>query len=161
MDEPLELRTHTSLWRVEKRLYKLYDFTLPVPVSLRQAGTAIAVGVPWFMLMKILGVHFGPPFGHLLWLAPPALLTWYASKPVAEGKRLMELLISQFTYIMQSRVFARLRPFKPNLVHEVSVRIWHSGKAPERPSRLPETQPIIKIGPGGQPAETSQPMPMR
>ena len=28
----MELPTYTSIWRIEKRLYKLYDFRLPMPL---------------------------------------------------------------------------------------------------------------------------------
>lgn len=109
--EPLELRTHTRLWQVEKKLYKLYDFTLPVPLSIRMIGVFLVAGIVWGSLMKVIGVPFAPPFGHLLWIAPPAAATWLANKPVAEGKRLLELLASQAKfYLLQSKTYADLNP---------------------------------------------------
>lgn len=145
--EPLELRTHTSLWRIEKRLYKLYDFTLPIPVSVRQLGVVFAVGVPWLILVKIIGIPFAPPFGHLIWIAPPVLVAWWANKPVAEGKRLGELLISQIRYVTQARTFARMRPFRPDTRRSVRVQVWHPGKAPQRDLPAPELQSLAELNP--------------
>ena len=28
----MDLPTYTNIWRIEKRLYKLYDFRLPMPL---------------------------------------------------------------------------------------------------------------------------------
>lgn len=107
--QPLELRTHTSLWRIERKMYKLYDFTLPVPISTRQLGIVFGVGLPWIFILKVLHVPFAAPW-HVLWIAPPCLLAWYANKPVAEGKRLGELISSTLRYWVQPRRFLRLRP---------------------------------------------------
>lgn len=122
--EPLQLRTHTSLWRVERRLYKVYDFTMPVPVSVRQLGVVVAVGVPWLLLLRILRVPFTPPFGELAWLAPPVLAAWWANRPVAEGKRLGELLVSQLRYLAQPRTLTGLRPAPPARAQRVWAAVW-------------------------------------
>jgi len=36
----VELPTYTSIWRIEKRLYKLYDFRLPMPVPVGQIAAS-------------------------------------------------------------------------------------------------------------------------
>lgn len=127
--EPMQLRTHTSLWRVEKRLYKIHDITLPVPVSIRQIGIVLAVGVPWIVVMRLLRVPFAPPFGHLVWIAPPVLVAWWAGKPVAEGKRLGELLASQLRYLTQARHYAGLRPMRIGQTVLVRSEVWQPGAA--------------------------------
>ena len=81
--EPLELRTHTRLWQVEKKLYKLYDYTLPMPVSLRMLGIFLLSSVVWITFCVAVGIPFAPPFGHLVWITPPAALTWLGNKPVS------------------------------------------------------------------------------
>lgn len=124
--EPLELRTHTRLWQVEKKLYKLYDFTLPVPVSIRMGGIFIASAAVWFTVCKFLGVEFSPPFGHLIWIAPPVGITFLANRPVAEGKRMGELLISQFNYYAtQHRQYARLAPSTAPEKVLLTGSVWH------------------------------------
>lgn len=122
--EPLELRTHTRLWQVEKKLYKLYDYTLPMPISLRMAVIFVFAFGFWGGLCLLLGVPSAPPFGHLFWLAPPALLTWFGNRPVAEGKRLGELLFSQVGFLAQHSHYAGLTAHTaPDLVH-ARAEVW-------------------------------------
>ncbi len=53
----MELPTYTSIWRIEKRLYKLYDFRLPMPLPVGQIAVFTAVTVPYILLLTL----FGPP----------------------------------------------------------------------------------------------------
>lgn len=129
--EPIELRTHTRLWQVEKKLYKLYDYTLPVPVSLRMLGIFIVSFGLWAMVCKIIGVPFAPPFGHLIWLAPPAAATYFGNKPVAEGKRLGELIVSQFAfYVSQSSRYAGMAPHTAPDTILLRADVWRSTRKP-------------------------------
>lgn len=153
--EPLELRTHTTLWQVEKRLYKIYDFTLPMPVSVKQLGIFFSVGVPWVLLMKLVHLPFHTPW-HLLWIAPPAIGTWYANKPVAEGKRLIEFLSSQIRYFFQAEMFARLRPFKPDRAYAVRAEVWRPDEQPDITGPAPELQTFTALL-----AETDSPRSVR
>ena len=41
----MDLPTYTSIWRIEKRLYKLYDFRLPMPVPVGQIAVFAAITV--------------------------------------------------------------------------------------------------------------------
>ena len=94
----MELPTYTSIWRIEKRLYKLYDFRLPMPLPVGQIAVFTAITVPYVILLTL----FGLPFSHtLFWLyvLPPGVLTWLATRPVLESKRLPELIISQVRYL--------------------------------------------------------------
>jgi len=72
----VELPTYTSIWRIEKRLYKLYDFRLPMPLPVGQIAVFTAITVPYVILLTL----FGLPFSHtLFWLyvLPPGVLTWH------------------------------------------------------------------------------------
>ena len=76
----MELPTYTSIWRIEKRLYKLYDFRLPMPLPVGQIAVFTAITVPYVILLTL----FGLPFSHtLFWLyvLPPGVLTWLATRP--------------------------------------------------------------------------------
>lgn len=130
--EPIELRTHTRLWQVEKKLYKLYDYTLPMPVSVRMLGIFLLSVTVWGAVCSMLGVPFAPPFGHLIWIVPPAALTWFGNKPVAEGKRMGELLVSQASfYLAQHRRYAGMTVHTaPDTIH-LRVDVWRSFKAPD------------------------------
>ena len=102
----MDLPTYTSIWRIEKRLYKLYDFRLPMPVPVGQIAVFAAITVPYVILLTILGL----PFNHtLFWLyvLPPGVITWLATRPVLESKRLPELIISQVRYLGEPGIWCR------------------------------------------------------
>jgi hypothetical protein len=106
----MQLRTYTGLWQVEKRIYKFYDVNLPYPVTVKQIVLFFGSLLPWMFLMGAIGVPFAPPFGHVVWLAPPILIAWFANKPVAEGKNLFEYLLSQVSFLFARRHYAALVP---------------------------------------------------
>ncbi len=119
----MDLPTYTNIWRIEKRLYKLYDFRLPMPLPLGQIAVFTAIVVPYVVVLAILGV----PFSHtLLWLyvLPPGVLTWLATRPVIESKRLPELVASQLRYLSEPRTWCRMAPLVEKDEVFVAARIW-------------------------------------
>lgn len=105
----MQLRTYTGLWNVEKRLYKFYDINLPYPVSVKQIGILIAAFLPWILIMNLFHVPFEAPW-HLLWLAPPVAIAWFANKPVAEGKTLTDFALSQIRFFLSPKKYTDLTP---------------------------------------------------
>ena len=121
----MQLRTYTGLWNVERRLYKFYDISLPYPVSIKQVGVFIASVVPWFMILSFLHVPFSPPFGEIIWLAPPIALTWWSNRPVAEGKGLYDFCASQIKFFLSSKTYAALAPVKADpATVEIEANVW-------------------------------------
>ena len=119
----MELPTYTSIWRIEKRLYKLYDFRLPMPLPVGRIAVFAAITVPYVILLTV----FGLPFNHnLFWLyvLPPGLLTWLATRPVLESKRLPELLMSQMRYIGEPSTWCRMAPLAEKNEVVVFGRVW-------------------------------------
>jgi hypothetical protein len=119
----LELPTYTNIWRIEKRLYKLYDFRLPMPLPIGQIAVFAAIAVPYVVILKVIGL----PFSHtLLWLyiLPPAALAWLITRPVLEGKRLPELVVSQVRYLGEPRTWCRMAPFTEKEETTVVARVW-------------------------------------
>ncbi|MBC6457508.1 TcpE family conjugal transfer membrane protein [Actinomadura sp. HBU206391] len=127
----MDLPTYTNIWRIEKRLYKLYDLRLPMPLPLVQIGVFVGVFVPWIMLLKFVGIPFRTPW-HVLYLVPPGVLTWLATRPVIEGKRLTELLLSQSRYLTEPRTWCRLTPIREPREVVVVARVWRQ-TGPMRP----------------------------
>ncbi|MFE3460462.1 TcpE family conjugal transfer membrane protein [Nocardiopsis aegyptia] len=135
----MDLPTYTNIWRIEKRLYKLYDFRLPMPLPVGTFGVALGVFALWVILLSVLNAPFA--FGNgwhlVLWVVPPGVITVLATRPVIEGKRLTELLISQARFLTEARVYTRLAPeYEPAEVR-VSVRVWH---------RDPDAGPLPVVG---------------
>jgi hypothetical protein len=119
----LDLPTYTNIWRIEKRLYKLYDFRLPMPLPVGQIAVFTAIAVPYVVVLKLAGL----PFSHtLLWLyiLPPGALAWLVTRPVLEGKRLPELVVSQLRYLNEPRTWCRMAPLAERDQVTVVARVW-------------------------------------
>jgi MinD-like ATPase involved in chromosome partitioning or flagellar assembly len=120
----VDLPTYTNIWRIEKRLYKLYDFRLPAPLPITWIGVFVAITVPYVVFL----IAVGAPFNHtLVWLyvLPPGVLTWLTTKPVIEGKRLPELITSQARYMTEPRAWCRMAPFAEKDEILLSARVRH------------------------------------
>ncbi|MGH3272793.1 MAG: conjugal transfer protein, partial [Streptosporangiaceae bacterium] len=119
----MDLPTYTNIWRIEKRLYKLYDFRLPMPLPVGQIAVFLAIAVPYTGVLALLGL----PFSHtLLWVyvLPPGVLAWLTTRPVLEGKRLPELVLSQLRYLLEPRTWCRMAPLAEADEITVTCRIW-------------------------------------
>jgi hypothetical protein len=137
----VDLPTYTSIWRIEKRLYKLYDFRLPMPLPIGQLTVFAAIAVPYVVLLTVLGL----PFNHkLIWLyvLPPGVLTWLATRPVLESKRLPELVGSQLRYLAEPRVWCRMAPLAEKDIIVVAGRVWPHARARRKPTSAPATATV-------------------
>ncbi|QVQ51514.1 hypothetical protein J4H86_22385 [Spiractinospora alimapuensis] len=121
----MDLPTYTSIWRIEKRLYKLYDFRLPFPVPVVTLGVTVAIFVAWAVLMRLIGVEFAPPVGHIVWIVPPLVLAFLATRTFVEGKRPTELAVSYVRYSSEAAVYCRLAPEREPREIVVTTRVWH------------------------------------
>jgi MinD-like ATPase involved in chromosome partitioning or flagellar assembly len=127
----VDLPTYTSIWRIEKRLYKLYDFRLPMPLPIGQVAVFVAIAVPYVVLLTLVGV----PFNHtLIWLyiLPPGATTWLVTRPVLEGKRLPELVKSQLRYLAEPPILCRMVPLAERDVVLVTGKVWRPRTARSR-----------------------------
>ncbi|MEV5501091.1 TcpE family conjugal transfer membrane protein [Nonomuraea fuscirosea] len=121
----MDLPTYTNIWRIEKRLYKLYDLRLPMPLPIVWIGVFVGVFVPWSLLLVLVGVPVEMPW-HVLFLVPPGIVTWLSTRPVIEGKRLTELLESQLRYLGQPKAWYRLAPSSEPEAVTFSGRVWRT-----------------------------------
>jgi MinD-like ATPase involved in chromosome partitioning or flagellar assembly len=148
----VDLPTYTSIWRIEKRLYKLYDFRLPMPVPVGQIAVFAAITVPYVILLTILGL----PFNHtLFWLyvLPPAVITWLATRPVLESKRLPELINSQVRYLGEPGTWCRMAPLAEKDDVVVVGKVWRRDSEPQRsPAEAPALAPAAAPAPARRPA---------
>ena len=80
----MDLPTYTNIWRIEKRLYKLYDFRLPAPLPITWIAVFTGITVPYVVFLIAIGL----PFNHnLVWLyvLPPGVLTWLTTRPIVSS----------------------------------------------------------------------------
>ena len=130
----MDLPTYTNIWRIEKRLYKLYDFRLPMPLPVGQIAVFLAFAVPYVLILSLIGL----PFSHtLLWVyvLPPGVLAWLTTRPVLEGKRLPELIMSQTRYLLEPRTWCRMAPFAEKNEIVIVCRVW----------RRAEREPVVEV----------------
>jgi hypothetical protein len=142
----LDLPTYTNIWRIEKRLYKLYDFRLPMPIPVGQIAVFSAIAVPYVLILKMVGL----PFSHtLLWIyiLPPGALAWLITRPVLEGKRLPELVVSQVRYLNEPRTWCRMAPLAERDEVVVVARVWRRVGNEEVPASQPAA--AAEIGAAG------------
>jgi MinD-like ATPase involved in chromosome partitioning or flagellar assembly len=134
----VDLPTYTNIWRIEKRLYKLYDFRLPMPLPVGQIAVFAAIAVPYVVVLTLLGLSFSHT---LLWLyvLPPGALAWLATRPVLESKRLPELIISQARYLSEPRTWCRMAPLAEKDEITLTGRVW----------RRARREPATVAGPSG------------
>jgi MinD-like ATPase involved in chromosome partitioning or flagellar assembly len=125
----VDLPTYTNIWRIEKRLYKLYDLRLPMPLPLGQIAAFVGITVPYVLFLTLIGI----PFSHnLFWLyvLPPGVLTWLVTRPVLENKKLPELLVSQVRYLGEPKIWCRMAPATEKDEIVVVGQVWHACRQP-------------------------------
>jgi hypothetical protein len=105
----MDLITYTSIFRFERRLYAIYDWELPFPVSLFQLVSFVGALGLTFVVSGFLGVA---PSAGTAWVfvVPPGFAAWLASQPVADAKRPHAWIGTQARYLTEARVLNRLRP---------------------------------------------------
>lgn len=156
----MELPTYTSIWKIEKRLYKLYDFRLPMPLPVGQVAAFLAFAVPYMLILTMAGL----PFRHsLLWLylLPPSVLGWLVTRPVLEGKRLPELVLSQVRYLSEPRIWCRMAPLTEKEGITVVAKVWRRPAATEDERPTTQTGPADVRGPASARAERVAAQPER
>src|SRR5215475_9996279 len=94
---------------------------MPLPVG--QIAVFMVIAVPYVLILSLIGL----PFSHtLLWVyvLPPGVLAWLTTRPVLEGKRLPELILSQARYLLEPRTWCRMAPFAEKNEIVIVCRVW-------------------------------------
>ncbi|WP_066371511.1 TcpE family conjugal transfer membrane protein [Herbidospora mongoliensis] len=136
----MDLPTYTNIWRIEKRLYKLYDLRLPMPLPIVWIGVFVGVSAFWWALLYLVGLPFDAPW-HVIYLVPPGIVTWLSTRPVIENKRLTELMQSQARYFSEPKTWCRLAPSGEPDVIAFQAKVWRAGTVRvKKPKTVPEPQ---------------------
>jgi hypothetical protein len=137
----MELPTYTRVFTIERRLYRIFDFELPVPVSATQLGAFIVTTLIVLTLGNLLGVPlsavtFAPHLG------VAAVAAWLVCQPIAERKRPHQWLASQLRFLAQpKRLFDFCDPHEPAKA-DVIVAVSERLRAP----LLPDPAPVLEAG---------------
>ena len=121
----MEVRTFTSFWNMERKLYSFYDVALPVPVSLRVAGVFLVVALPWWGLFLLLHIPFNNP-SYLFWIIPPVGLAYMATKPIFQGKTIGQFVKSMALFYIQPKKLNgfRRQKYLTNQKYQIVNRVF-------------------------------------
>lgn len=109
----MELPTYSAVFAFEKRLYAIYDFELPVSVSLFQGGVFLAALGLTIAVNTLLGVGVTAAT-FVFYVVPPGTAAWLATQPIADGKRPHQWVATRLRHLGEPRTLARLRPHRPS-----------------------------------------------
>lgn len=100
----MKVLTYTNIWSTERKIYAFGDISLPTPISFKQIGLFVLVGVPWFLLMLVIGVPVtGGPYHFMLWFGPPIALSIIGNKKLLEDKSIFEYISSQIKFVLEPK----------------------------------------------------------
>ncbi len=102
-----ELPTYTAVFSLRRRLYAIYDWELPAPVGLGEAGVFV-LGVLLFAgLARLVGLELSPRSAWFF-LVPPAFLAHAARRPLADAKPPLAWLGAQLRFLLEPRLLEGL-----------------------------------------------------
>ena len=100
----MKVLTYTNIWSTERKIYAFGDISLPTPISFKQIGLFVLVGVPWFTLMLLFGISVtGGPWHFMLWFGPPIALSIIGNKKLLEDKSIFEYISSQIKFFFEPK----------------------------------------------------------
>ena len=105
----LDLPVFTNVFRLRRRLYRIYDVELPVPVSLLQVGVFAAAAVLVFTVLQAAGVGVTPGSAWAF-VVPPGVRAWLANRSVADERSPVEWGTAQVRHLLVPRTLAALEP---------------------------------------------------
>lgn len=105
----MELPTYSAVFAFEKRLYAVYDFELPISVSLFQGGVFLAALGATIAANALLGIAMSAA-SFWVFVVPPGFAAYLAARPLGDGKRPHQWVATHARHLTEPRTLARLRP---------------------------------------------------
>lgn len=93
----LQARTLTGLWTFSQYVYKIAGLSLLIPISQAAAKWTLAVFVPSWVLLALLGVGWQQA-GLTAHFVLPGLITWLALRSSSDGGRPVDSARSWLTF---------------------------------------------------------------
>lgn len=103
----IPMPTYTSVFRLRRRLYALYDWELPVPVGLFEAVMFLLAVGAFALLARAFGMGLQPGTAWF-YVVPPLFVAYLARQPIADAKQPLDWVASQVRYLLEPRIVHRL-----------------------------------------------------
>lgn len=97
-----KIKSYTGIWNVEKVIYSINDFNLPIPLTISQ----LSWGVSTLMIMIV--CQNIPPFSWvdnylLKYFVIPIAITWLMSQKTFDGKKPYSYLKAKMFFTIRSK----------------------------------------------------------
>jgi TcpE family len=117
-----DLPTYTSVFRLKRRLYAIYDWELPVPLGLLEVAV-FAAGVAVFAgLAAAFGIELSPRTAWFF-VVPPGFLAYLARQPIADGKQPHAWFLAQVKYVLEPRVLVNAAEARRRDARDIRERV--------------------------------------
>ena len=117
----MELPTYTSVFRLRRRLYAVYDWELPVPIGLLEVGVFAGGVIVFAALARLLGIELTAASAWFF-VVPPGFLAYLAHQPVADHKQPHAWAATQVRYLLEPRLIHRLADSGPRRLAKARAR---------------------------------------
>lgn len=132
-NDRVELPVYTSIFRLRRRLYRVYDIDLPVPVSFAQVTAFVAAFVVMLVVLRALGVDPSPGSAWA-YLVPPGAAAWVANRPIGDDRSVLAWAVAHARYAVEPRVLTAAGPSRRDERCVVRLEVWQrSPRRRERP----------------------------
>lgn len=93
----LQARNYTGVSRIDRRLYALGDWVLPVALPFRGIGFFALFAPPIWIALSIAGVELTADT-LAFWIGPPAVLAAFAYKLRPQGKSFLDVITAHLSF---------------------------------------------------------------
>ncbi len=106
-----QVKSYTSIWKVEKVLHSINDFKLPIPLTFMQIGY-FSLGLFLVMMFKNIFPLNIIKSDLLKYILVPFGFSWFFSKKEFDGKKPYKYMYTMIVYMFKSKVTFAGKPIK-------------------------------------------------
>jgi hypothetical protein len=121
--DTIELPVFTRVFRLRRRLYRIYDVELPAPVSLLQLAVFAVAAAAAFAALRGAGIDLTPGSAWA-YVVPPVVLAWLAGRALADDRSTAEWMAAHARHLVEPRTLVALEPRRGGRSTAVAVVVW-------------------------------------
>lgn len=121
--DEIELPVYTSIFRLQRRLYRVYDVDLPAPVTFPQVVAFLLAAFVTVVALRMIGVDLTPGSAWVF-LVPPAMAAWVANRRISDERSPAQWCASQLRHLVEPRTLTSFSPDRQRDAVSFSVAEW-------------------------------------